>query len=262
MIGVAREVAAATGVPFTLPPTDRGGGRRAGGGRGVGGVTVQTVSALSRPADSRGRPRPVAAPRAGPAAAAGMRPFSAVIDATNYAMLELGQPLHPFDLALLEGEEDRRSSAPDGELMVTLDDVERSFDGRRPADRRRRAGRRGGRRHGRPPLRPPMPPSGDRILEAASFERGGVQRTRRRIDLSDGASMSARRGHGSGGSVDRSGSCLSSDGRMVRCPGAARSARSGSGPVPHARHDAGEPGVDADRVRRDAPRTRPRSSTD
>lgn len=52
---------------------------------------------------------------------AGMRPISAVVDATNYVMLETGQPLHAFDLDTLKGDVicARRSRA--GESIVTLD---------------------------------------------------------------------------------------------------------------------------------------------
>ena len=59
-----------------------------------------------------------------------MRPISSVVDATNYAMLELGQPLHAFDLARLAGPGIVVRRAEDGERLVTLDDVER--DARRP----------------------------------------------------------------------------------------------------------------------------------
>jgi len=55
---------------------------------------------------------------------AGMRPLANVVDATNYAMLELGHPLHPFDADLLHGRITIRR-ARDGEEFRTLDGVTR-----------------------------------------------------------------------------------------------------------------------------------------
>ncbi len=56
---------------------------------------------------------------------AGMRPIGAVVDASNYVMLELGQPSHPYDLERLGGHGLAVRYARPGERLVTLDGVDR-----------------------------------------------------------------------------------------------------------------------------------------
>jgi len=55
----------------------------------------------------------------------GMRSISNVVDVSNYVMLELGQPNHPYDLARVAGPGFRVRVARQGETLTTLDDVER-----------------------------------------------------------------------------------------------------------------------------------------
>ena len=57
---------------------------------------------------------------------AGMRSLGVLIDITNYVMLELGQPLHGYDLDKLTGGITVRRAMP-GEKMTTLDGVERAL---------------------------------------------------------------------------------------------------------------------------------------
>jgi phenylalanyl-tRNA synthetase beta chain len=58
---------------------------------------------------------------------AGIRAISLSVDITNYLMLELGQPMHAFDLGRLTGElVVRRAHA--GERLTTLDGVDRTLD--------------------------------------------------------------------------------------------------------------------------------------
>jgi phenylalanyl-tRNA synthetase beta chain len=59
--------------------------------------------------------------------ALGMRPISALVDISNYVMLELGQPNHPYDLDAVAGQALRVRRARPGETLVTLDDVSRTF---------------------------------------------------------------------------------------------------------------------------------------
>jgi phenylalanyl-tRNA synthetase beta chain len=62
---------------------------------------------------------------------AGMRPIDCIVDATNYAMLEIGEPLHAFDYDVLVKRAQGKPvvistrAAKDGEKLTTLDDVER-----------------------------------------------------------------------------------------------------------------------------------------
>ena len=58
---------------------------------------------------------------------AGMRPISNVVDASNLVMLELGQPTHPYDAALVAGRTIRARRARRGETLTTLDDVVRDL---------------------------------------------------------------------------------------------------------------------------------------
>ena len=63
--------------------------------------------------------------------AAGMRPIDAVVDITNYVMLELGQPLHAYDADRLRGRALVARLARHGETLRTLDGVDRIL---RPSD--------------------------------------------------------------------------------------------------------------------------------
>ena len=58
---------------------------------------------------------------------AGMRPIALAVDVTNYVMLELGQPLHAYDLGTLAEPIVVRRARP-GERLVTLDEADRELD--------------------------------------------------------------------------------------------------------------------------------------
>ncbi|MCK9485273.1 MAG: phenylalanine--tRNA ligase subunit beta [Dehalococcoidia bacterium] len=123
---------------------------------------------------------------------AGQRPISNVVDITNYVMLELGQPLHAFDLDTVRGEVGVRL-ARDGETLRTLDGVDRSLapdtlvitDEAGPIAL---AGVMGGQHT-------EVTPGTTRILlEAARFDPVSIRRTSTRLALRSEASSRFERG--------------------------------------------------------------------
>ena len=125
--------------------------------------------------------------------AAGMRPVAPIVDATNYAMLELGQPLHAFDLDRVAGPGIVVRRAEAGERLTTLDGVDRELldedlvicDVEKPVAL---AGVMGGRSS------EVSDSTTDVLLESAYFTRTGVIRTARRLDLHSEASHRFERG--------------------------------------------------------------------
>lgn len=128
---------------------------------------------------------------------AGMRPISLTVDITNYVMLELGQPLHAYDTALL-GEEIVVRRAEAGEKFTTLDDITRTLDAEdllitdRSADGTSKiiglAGVMGG------AAVEVNDETTDVVIEAAHFDPISIARTSRRHKLSSEASRRFERG--------------------------------------------------------------------
>ena len=60
--------------------------------------------------------------------AAGVRPINNVVDVTNYVLLEIGHPMHAFDLERLDGRRLCARRARPGERIRTLDGEDRALD--------------------------------------------------------------------------------------------------------------------------------------
>ena len=139
--GLARELASAYKTPFRLPeipgapeiqPSSRPAVQPSVTTGGVT-ITIETGSACRRFTGAV-----IRGVKVGPSPqwlvqrleSIGQRSINNVVDATNYVMFELGQPLHAYDLARIAGARLTARRATAGERLVTLDGVERPLPDR------------------------------------------------------------------------------------------------------------------------------------
>lgn len=207
MGGVARDLAAALRLPFALPERPGPGESRPA----APAVSPSPPPAYVTVATGDAELCPVFCAQAlsgvsvGPSPAwvarrltlAGMRSINSVVDASNYVMLELGQPTHPYDLAKVEGRHLRARPARPGERVTTLDGIERELGtGRWPdcviVDGRDRAigiaGIMGGQSS------QISEATVEVMIEAAYFDPMAIARTARRLGLRSEASVRFERG--------------------------------------------------------------------
>jgi phenylalanyl-tRNA synthetase beta chain len=112
----------------------------------------------------------------------GQRPLGAVVDVTNYLLIDVGQPLHAFDLERVPGQRIVVRRARDGETLTTLDDKERRLTAEDTLitngdEALALAGIMGG-------ASSEVSPATTRVLlEAAHFPPANVRRTMRRLGM-------------------------------------------------------------------------------
>ncbi len=193
-VGLAREAAAIWGRPLRLPAMAPRDGRPAGADEAVA-VDLEAADLCPRYCAQVFEVRIGRSPEwlRTRLEAAGVRAINNVVDVTNYVMLELGQPLHAFDLRHLAGHRIVVRRAGDGERMQTLDGVDRTLDAEMLviADAGRAvaiAGVMGGQNS-------EIAADTTRIvLESATFLPASVRRTSKRLSLKTEASSRFERG--------------------------------------------------------------------
>jgi len=119
---------------------------------------------------------------------AGMRPINNIVDITNYVCLELGQPMHAFDLTYLKNAHVMVRNAKENEKIITLDGAEHTLDSSILviADEEKAcaiAGVMGGENS------EVMPTTRTILFESASFDAGSVRRAAVKNGLRTEASL-------------------------------------------------------------------------
>ncbi len=128
VVGIARDLAAKLGLPFVLAPIEVPSSA-------PDANTLASVEIVDQVLCQRFGARVVSNIQMGQSPtwmqrrliASGQRPINAVVDISNYVMLELGQPNHTYDLSLVPDGALRVRMAKDGETLTTLDDLERKL---------------------------------------------------------------------------------------------------------------------------------------
>jgi phenylalanyl-tRNA synthetase beta chain len=136
MFGLAREIAAMTGRSLKVPANARQAKTAPAGAFAEIEITNPELNprfVLGLIEEIEIRPSPDWVQRR--IKLAGMRPINNIVDATNYVMLEIGEPLHAFDYTVLVKRAKNKKiriitrTARVGEKLTTLDNVERTLDG-------------------------------------------------------------------------------------------------------------------------------------
>lgn len=202
-VGIAREIAAATGGTAALPTLDGATAKVPAAARGDREGSAGPVRVTLE--DPEGCPRLagvfIRGVKVGPSpawlverlVAVGSRPINNVVDATNYMLHEVGQPMHAYDAKLLAGPAIVARRARAGETLRTLDGVNRTLDPSMTviADAERAqgvAGVMGG------STSEVSDTTTDIFLEVAYFDPSSIRRTRRALQLSTDASYRFERG--------------------------------------------------------------------
>lgn len=123
----------------------------------------------------------------------GMKSINNVVDVTNYVMMEMGQPLHAFDVREIKGLAISVDRARAGETFVTLDGTELKLDGTELTIRDRErpvalAGVIGGKNSG------VSESTTEVFIESAYFTPGAVRRTMRKFGLNTDSGYRFARG--------------------------------------------------------------------
>ncbi len=112
----------------------------------------------------------------------GFGSIDAIVDITNYVLLEIGQPMHAYDLDTLEGKSIIVRRAADGEKITTLDEKERLLNPENLliCDKTKGVGLAGIMGGLNSEIKPE---TSEILLEAAKFRRDNIRRTSRSIGL-------------------------------------------------------------------------------